>query len=201
MEVGRLLYIKRADWCYNTKSQKLNDGTLFSLLVLLQFFAFLLKIHPACCPSLTEQALAAGSAEDRSVSSPSPCVGRTYHRGRTGPGGQSWLAVHRDKFSVGDREAKKRAQLATNAGKPLYTFMLQPAVASSNRFTIFTIMFTTRWCVIRQRTCAQLLVIRLRFKRLKRQVLSSYISQNNVNIPSTCILYPRSRSGNTAETS
>lgn len=66
------------------------------------FMSSLHFFHPLCFS--TELALAAGSAGGRSVSSPSLCVGRTCHRERTGPGVQSWLVVHRDMFSVGDKE-------------------------------------------------------------------------------------------------
>lgn len=67
-----------------------------------EFFAFLGK--STLLAALTELALAAGSAGGRSVSSPSPCAGRTCHRGRTGLGVQSWLADHRDIFSVDDKK-------------------------------------------------------------------------------------------------
>lgn len=91
------------------------------LVALLFLVLAVLRISPPfSCSSLTESALAAGSEEDRSVSSPSPCVGRTYHRGRTGPGGQSWLAVQLDRVSVGDKEAKKRARFTSMLGNHLH---------------------------------------------------------------------------------
>lgn len=75
--------------------------TIFFFFMFHEFFAFL---PPSLLLLSTELALAAGSAGGRSVSSPSLCVGRTCHRERTGPGVQSWLVVHRDMFSVGDKE-------------------------------------------------------------------------------------------------